>query len=140
MHRIVVAGQQVPGGHPDLRDLLGSVPVPGVVRLERQLEPLAVLGPHLRHPERVGHVVVLDPGQVPHQPRDRVRLRRQALRQLAAGQPPHHLVHGLLHPAERIHQDLRTRHRRPLSIKTEFSRTGRVTRRGTRSRARTGRP
>ena len=66
VHRVLIPGEQVAGGHRDLRDLLRAVPVAGVVGLERQLEPLAVLGPYLRRPERVRHVVVLHPGQVPH--------------------------------------------------------------------------
>ena len=110
VHRVVVPGEQVPGGYRDPRHLFRTVPVPGVVRLERQLEPLAVFGPHLRHPERVRHVVVLHPGQVPDQPGDGVRRRVEALRQLAAGQPPHHLVHGLLDAAEGICQDFGARH------------------------------
>jgi len=137
VHRVVIPGEQVAAGHPDLRDLLRAVPVAGVVGLERQLEPLAVLGPHLRHPERVRQVIVLHPGQVPHQPGDRIRVRREPLRQLAAGQPPHHRVHGLLNTAEAVHQDLRTcRHLpAPFRSESECSRTGRVTRRGTWSRA-----
>ena len=35
-----------------------------------------------------------------------------ALRQLAAGQPPHHLVHGFLDAAEGVHQDKSTQHLR----------------------------
>jgi ubiquinone biosynthesis protein len=119
VHRVVVAGEQVGRGHRDLCYLLGGMPVPGVVRLERQLEPLAVLGPHLRHPERVRHVVVLNPGQVPHQPGDRVRVRRDALRQLAAGQPPYHRVHVLLDPAEGVRQYVRARHLLPLPFQAK---------------------
>jgi hypothetical protein len=120
VRRVVVAGEQVGRGHRDLRYLLGGMPVPGVVRIERQLEPLAVLGPHLRHPERVGHVVILNPGQVPHQPGDRVRARRDALRQLAAGQPPHHRVHVLLDPAEGVRQYVRARQLLPLPFSTRL--------------------
>ena len=117
VHRVVVPGEQVRRGHGDQGHLLRAVAVPGVVRLERQLEPLAVLGPYLRHAERVRHVIVLHPGQVPDQPGDRVRGRVDALRQLAAGQPAHHLVHGPLDAAEGVGQDLRRSHLRPLSVK-----------------------
>jgi hypothetical protein len=111
VHRVVIPGEQVPGGHRDLRDLFRALPVPDVARPERQLEPLAVFGPHLRHPERVRHVIVLHPGQMPAQPRDRVRVAVQPDGQLAAGQTPHRLVHGFLNAAEGVSKNFRTRHR-----------------------------
>jgi fructokinase len=119
VHRVLVPGEQVPAGHRDQRHLVRGVPVSGVVRLERQLEPLAVLGPHLRHPERVGQVIVLYPGQVPDQPGDGVRRRVEALRELAAGQPPHYLVDILLDTAEAVGQDFRARHSRTPFFQTK---------------------
>jgi hypothetical protein len=86
------------------------VPVPRGARPERQLEPLDEPGPHLLDPERVGHVIVLHPGQVPAQPRDRVRVIVQAGGQLGRGQTVHRLVHGLLHPSESIGQNFGTGH------------------------------
>ena len=74
LDRVVVAeqGDRV-GGHG--HDLLGPVPVPGVGDRQRQPEALRPRrrGPQLLGPGHLCDVVVLDAGQVPDQPRDRVR-------------------------------------------------------------------
>ena len=107
-----------------------AVPVPDVARPERQLEPLAVLGPHLRHPERARHVIVLHPGQVPD------TARRSSSRRGRAGRPagwrsgpapPRARSPG---PGRRRRPELPHSSSLSLQSKAEFIRTGRVTRRG----------
>jgi hypothetical protein len=82
--RVVVAHQQRPGPNLYGRHLIGPVPVAGVPGVERQPEPLgpALGGPDLLGLGGVGEVVVLDAGQMPHQPGDRVRLLVEAEGQL----------------------------------------------------------
>ncbi len=71
----VVVGEQL-GVGVDLADLGAVVPEPDVRRGERQAEPLLPTTgrPGLVHVGDAAHVVVLDAGEVPDQPRDRIRL------------------------------------------------------------------
>jgi hypothetical protein len=78
MNHVDVAHQQLTGVHMHGPNLLGSVPVAGVTGVERQpnrsTQPWEVhtCSDPLR-PCGVGAVVILDAGQVPHQPGDQVR-------------------------------------------------------------------
>jgi hypothetical protein len=50
----------------------------------------------------VGHVVVLDAGQVPREPRDRVRVSVDPVRELVGRQTLDGGVHLFLHAGERV--------------------------------------
>src|SRR5262249_966918 len=68
--------------------LLGAVAPAGRRVARRQPEPL---GPAVLHPDLVvaaggGEMIVLDPGQVPDQPADGIRLLRWAVGELGGGQ------------------------------------------------------
>jgi hypothetical protein len=84
---------------------------------ERQPEPLhpAAGRPDLLCQRNVCDVVILDPGQVPNQPGDRVRAAVDPERQLLRRQPANDVVDGLLDPAERVGEKLSAGHRVALS-------------------------
>ena len=88
-------GVEVDGGH-----LGGGVPVPVLGLGEGQS---ASLRPARRHPDlgcagHAGDMVVLHPGQVPHEPVDRIRLGVETGRQVVDGQAFDGLVHGVADP------------------------------------------
>ncbi len=103
VHRVVVPGEQVGGGHRDLRHLLRGVPVAGVVRLERQPEPLAVLG----------HTCGTPNASATWSSCTRVRCHTSQAIEFASGairaaswppSAPDHRVHVLLNPPEGVSQ------------------------------------
>ena len=55
-------------------------------------------------------VVVLNAGQMPHQPRDRVGVRVEPYRQLLGRQAAHGFVDGGADPPEGVHEELAARH------------------------------
>ena len=85
------------------------------VRIRTELEPEALLEPprrpHLLDPGHLGHVVVLDPGEVPDQPADGVGRRGRPVGHLLRAQPLEYAGHRLGHPVQRVLQQLvRDRH------------------------------
>ena len=112
----VVVAHQLRGGRPHGRDLVGAVAVAGVPGVERQPEPLhpALGGPDLLGPEGVGQVVVLDAGQVPDQPGDRVGLGIDPEGQLPGFQAVEDPVDDLTDPVEGVGEQLGAGHRRLL--------------------------
>lgn len=112
VHGVVVAEQQIRRNGTEPGDIVRIVPVSGVRVVERQIEaPRPTLrGPHLLGAGDVGDMVVLYPGQVPHQPGDRIGLRVEARCELVLREPGDRAVHVLLDPAERIHQQVSSGH------------------------------
>ena len=106
-HGVVVAREQV-GARADLADLLRRMAVAVVADRQRQPEPVgpAVVHPRLAGAGHVGDVVVLDPGQVPHQPGDGVGLGVGSPGQLVVAQPFHHSMDQLPHAAQGIDHQL----------------------------------
>ena len=107
----VIPDEQV-GWHPDRSHFRAGVPVAGLGWRERQPEPF---GPAFRRPgllgaRHVGDVIVLDPGQVPDQPRDRVPPAVWPERQLVLGQTAHGAQHHAVDPAEHLGQQFADRH------------------------------
>lgn len=106
--RRVIAGQKV-GRGCDPTHLFWALPVARLIGGERESEPFgpSFLVPHLWPTERLGQMVVLNAGEVPHQPGDGVGV--------PAGPPPEHLVVGAVEdvfhlvadPLECIDQDNR---------------------------------
>jgi hypothetical protein len=105
------------------------VSVAGVLGLERQPEPLhpAPGGPDLLGLKGVGQMIVLDPGQVPDQPGDRVHLGVQAERQLLGREAVDNPADDLTDPANGIDKQLGTGHRRLLGTTGSFE-GGRIVR------------
>ena len=56
----------------------------------------------LRSTRQIGHVVVLDTGEVPRQPADRVGLRVRSKDELFQAQPVKRLTHFLVDPPEGV--------------------------------------
>ncbi|GGF08860.1 hypothetical protein GCM10007298_00930 [Williamsia phyllosphaerae] len=73
MHVVVVSGQQL-GVDDDLADVLGAHAVTGGEVVEREIEAVAPLRPHLVDVGDTGDVVVLYARRVPDEPRDGVGL------------------------------------------------------------------
>src|SRR5205807_1999746 len=107
VHFVVVAGQQL-GGCVHLRDLVGAVPVAGVVARQVETEPVdpAVAGPHLLDPGHMGQLDVLHPGTVPDQPGDAVGVRSRAVIGQLVGQPVGEIVDVFDQSGERVAKQL----------------------------------
>ena len=84
-----------------------------VRRAELGVEPLR--GPRLFQPCDVGDVVVLDPGQVPDEPADRVRVVVEATVQLFQSQSGDGGVDALVDPPEGVDEEILTCHAFTLS-------------------------
>ncbi len=114
MHRVVIAQQQI-RRDVHLPHVVRRVPESDVGQRERQRESI---GPAVRDPDLVvargvGDVIVLHAGEMPGQPRDRVRVRIDVIRQGVAGQPVEGRVHRLRDAVESIFQQLELIHSRP---------------------------
>jgi histidine ammonia-lyase len=111
---LVVAGQQRSrrGSGTYRRDLRRRVPVPGFQRALGEPEPLgpAAGRPHLHGAERLRHVVVLHPRQVPHQPADGIGIQVNPVGELVRGETGQHVRDRLPDPPEPVHEQLRTSH------------------------------
>ena len=107
VHRVVIAGQQLAGLRADGVHLLEGMPVAVVGRVEGQREPLRppLAEPDLGPAGHVGDVIVLDPGEMPDQPGDRVALAVGPGGQLLGREPVDALGNDLTNPAEGIGQD-----------------------------------
>jgi hypothetical protein len=99
---VVIPDQQGTRVHLHGGHVLGLVSVAGVLGVERQPEPLhpAPGGPDLLDLKGVGQMIVLDPGQMPDQPADRVRRRVEAKRQLLGREAVDNPVDHLADPAK----------------------------------------
>jgi hypothetical protein len=100
---IVVVAQRLCVAGDD-GDLVGAMTVARVRDVQRQPEPLRPTPrrPDLVSPCDICDVVVLDPGQMPYQPGDRVGLAVEAERQFFGRQAAHREVHGVADPSERV--------------------------------------
>src|SRR5665213_165201 len=112
VHCIEVGQQQLVGPDPDGAHLVGAVPVTGRVRIERQTEALdpAALDPGLLGAMHSRDVIVLDAGEVPDQPADRVGIRVGTIGQLVCGQPPDCDMHEFADSVERVGEDIASGH------------------------------
>ena len=69
-------------------------------------------------------MVILDAGEVPNEPADRVRLAVGTERQLFGGEAVDSGIHRITDPLKGIDQDIRTRHRRtPFGCLPPYGRT-----------------
>jgi hypothetical protein len=100
LDRVVVLGEGGDALGPDPRHLLGGVPVADVVGMggEPEAGGPAVGHPHLLGPDVLGDVGVLHPGDVPHQPADRVGAGLGGGGQVLGREPVGDLVDVLVHP------------------------------------------
>src|SRR6266540_5797374 len=121
---VVIVDEQIAGVDRHCCDVVGPVRVPGIPQVERQTQALhpALRGPDLVGPGRSRDVIVLDAGQVPHQPRDRVGVVVEPNRQLPRRQPLDRAVHDGADPAEGVDEELSAGHMvSPLDIRARVS-------------------
>ncbi len=106
MHRRVVVDEQLSGLAPQLGDLAAVMTVAVIVDRERTAEavPPAISRVHLLGARNSGDVIVLDPGQMPEQPADRVGTRVDPLGQLSLVKPVGNVRDGALNSFEGIDQ------------------------------------
>ena len=110
--RVVVADQPIRRRAHGV-DLGARVAVAGRAAIERKGELVApALGrPALLNTGGVGNVVVLDPGQVPDEPRDRVGLAVRPPAEQVGVEALDRAVHRLPHAGERVNEEIRRLHR-----------------------------
>ncbi len=106
-----VGGQQFGAHAADLGDLGGAVRVAGLAGAERQGESAhpSARRPNLLAAGNVGDLGVLNPADVPEQPRDRVGLRIDSCLELRARQAGDRARRRLPHAPDRIDEDVRAR-------------------------------
>src|SRR6266540_2564862 len=120
---VVIVDEQIPGVDVHFGHVLAPVPVPRIPRVERQTETLhpALRGPDLVCLRDIRDVVVLDAGQVPHQPGDRVGVVVESNRQLLRRQPLDRAVHDGTDSAEGVDEELGAGHWSVLSMSESTS-------------------
>lgn len=111
VHGVVVPEQELTG-HLDGCDILSRVPIAGSRLVEREVEPLhpAIGRPDLIGAGDVRDVIILDPGQVPYQPSDGVRVVDDPEGQLIGTEPVNCSVHDAADPVESVNEQVSTCH------------------------------
>ena len=94
------------------RHLWGRMAETGVSRIQREPESIRPSGRHpdLLTPGDAGDVIVLDAGEVPDQPPDRVRLTVETSSQLIPAEAVDDAMHDVTYPPERICENLGAGH------------------------------
>src|SRR5450759_866824 len=108
----LVVAEQLGRVRADGSHFVVSLTVTGGLAVEREIEARA---PSFSCPDLFDagggcHMVILDPGQMPHEPPDRIGAVGRAVSQLLGGEPVEDALHRVVDPSERIDQQVRDVH------------------------------